>query len=100
MNFDLFRGMALRWGGEEHEWQQQPYDCRHLVCLVSSGGLHAFVCSEFETEKPGDQLELQEVEGVNTTRSSVAATVGPDAKGHAAVVRATHLPLRCAGRVL
>ena len=40
------------------------------------------------------------VEGVNTTRSSVAATVGPDAKGHAAVVRATHLPLRCAGRVL
>ena len=54
-----FAGMALRRGGEEHEWQQQPYDCRHLVCLVSSGGLHAFVCSEFETEKPGE-TKLQE----------------------------------------
>lgn len=51
-------------------------------------------------QKSLEKTKLQEVEGVNTTRSSVAATVGPDAKGHAAVVRATHLPLRCAGRVL
>ena len=49
-----FAGVALSRGGRSTSGSSSHTTVDHLVCLVSSGGLHAFVCSEFETEKPGE----------------------------------------------
>ena len=54
-----FAGDGPQSGGRSTSGSSSHTTVDHLVCLVSSGGLHAFVCSEFETEKPGE-TKLQE----------------------------------------